>query len=375
VFGFDPYRIGAGEIYARELSSQLGALGWSSVLCFLKPPPEDVRRFLELPNVSIEVVEDAWKLSWPASRQLLRILGRYRPAILHLYFTGFLSFYPWLGRLRSGARVFFTDQNSRPEGYLPARSPAWKRLLARGLNHPIAKVICASDYGYHCFTAMDLLPASRFAMIYNSVDLARATAGLEKGAEFRRKYGIAGNGLVFTQVSWLIPEKGIADLIKAASLVAAEEPCAHLVLVGDGSHAAEYKRLAVDLGIGDRVTFTGVVQDPLAAGAYAASNVACQVSRWEEVFGYVIAEAMASRLPVIGTRVGGIPELIEDGKTGYLVARGDVPVMADRLLALLRDSSLRENMGRAGRAVAEAKFNHVANVAKVLGLYGLGSEG
>jgi glycosyltransferase involved in cell wall biosynthesis len=372
LFGINPYRIGAFEIYARELSAQLGERGWNSVLCYLAPPSPPVRRFLELPNVSLEVVEDSWKISGKAIGQLGRILKQYCPEIVHLYFTGFLSAYPWLSRLRSAEQVFFTDQGSRPEGYVAQRQPSWKRLLLRIVNRPISKVICVSNYGYRCFTATGLLPENRFAMIYNSVDIARATAGLPNGPAFRRQYGIAEDRLVVTQVSWLIPEKGVADLLGAARLVAAAEPRAHFVLVGDGSHAAEYKRMAAEYGLLDRVTFTGVVEDPLTEGVYAAADVACQVSRWEEVFGYVIAEAMASYRPAVGTRVGGIPELIEDGATGYVVERGDIPAMADRLLRLLRDPALREKMGFAGRQRAEEKFYHQRNVAQVLDLYGLG---
>jgi glycosyltransferase involved in cell wall biosynthesis len=372
IFGINPYRIGAFEIYARELSAQLGECGWNSVLCYLALPPAPVRRFLDLPNVSLEVVEDSWKISWKAMRQMGRILKQYRPEIVHLYFTGFVSAYPWLSRLRSAQQVFFTDQGSRPEGYVPRRHPYWKRLLLRFVNRPISKVICVSNYGYRSFTATGLLPENRFAMIYNSVDIARATQGLRSGPAFRRQYGIAEDRLVVTQVSWLIPEKGVADLLGAARLVVAEEPRAHFVLVGDGSHAAEYKRMASEYGLLDRVTFTGVVEDPLAQGVYAATDVACQMSRWEEVFGYVIAEAMASYRPVVGTRVGGIPELIEEGRTGYIVERGDIQAMADRLLRLLRDPALREKMGFAGRQRTEEKFHHQKNVAQVLDLYGLG---
>jgi glycosyltransferase involved in cell wall biosynthesis len=372
VFGIDPYRIGAGEIYAREISAQLGLRGWHNVLCFLAPPPEPVRRFLDLPNVSIEVIEDSWKkFSLKALRRFSQVLSRYRPEILHLYFTGFLSPYPWMARLRSSEQIFFTDQNSRPAGYIPGRRPAWKRMLTRAVNHPISKVVCVSNYGHRCFTALDLLPEDRFAMIYNSVDLARAANGAKQALAFRQKYGIPKDRMIVTQVSWLIPEKGIADLLDAARLVVARESRAHFVLVGSGSHAVEYKRMAWEKGIADHVTFTGVVQDPLAEGVYAAADIACQVSRWEEVFGYVIAEAMASYRPVIGTRVGGIPELIEDGKTGFLVDRGDASAMADRLLLLLQNHTLREQMGRAGRRAAEEKFNHGINVAQVLDLYGL----
>jgi hypothetical protein len=108
--------------FARELSEQLAAHGWSSVLCFLKPPYEPVRRFLDLHNVSIEVIEDCWQLSAKATARLFAVLRRYRPRILHLYFTGFLSAYPWMAKLLGVEKVFFTDQGSQPEGFVQTRA-------------------------------------------------------------------------------------------------------------------------------------------------------------------------------------------------------------------------------------------------------------
>jgi glycosyltransferase involved in cell wall biosynthesis len=110
----------------------------------------------------------------------------------------------------------------------------------------------------------------------------------------------------------------------------------------------------------------------MAEGVYAAAEIVCQMSRWEEVFGFVIAEAMASGKPVVATRVGGIPELIDDGQTGFLVDRGDHQAMADKILALLADANLRRSMGCAGRLKAEIRFDLKKNVAELLRSYGIG---
>ena len=371
VFGFDPYRIGAGEIFARELSEQLGERGCHSVLCFLKPPPEPVRQFLDLPNVSIEIIEDSWRVSAKATARLFAVLRKYRPRILHLYFTGFLSAYPWMAKLLRVEKVYFTDQSSQPEGFVQTRAPFWKRAAMRVINAPLTGVISVSGYGYRNFTGRDLLPKKRFHIIYNSVDISRAALGLAKGDEFRRRFNIPRDRLVVTQVSWLIPEKGVEDLLLAARDVIAVEPQAHFLVAGDGGYRANLEQTARELGIESHVTFTGVVSDPLADGLYAASDVVCQMSRWEEVFGYTNAEAMATAKPLIGTRVGGIPEIIESGKTGFLVERRDTKAMAARILDLLRDPSLRRRMGEAGREVAIEKFNHKTNVGQLILLYGL----
>jgi glycosyltransferase involved in cell wall biosynthesis len=371
VFGFDPYRIGAGEMYAKELAQQLAQHGWLAVFCFLKEPPEPVRRFLEAPNVTIEVIEDAWRLSYPATVRLFEVLRRYRPRILHLYFTGFLSAYPWMAKLLLVEKIYFTDQGSQPEGFVPTRAPLWKRLAMRVINGPMTGVISVSGYGYRNFTTRDLLPKKRFQIIYNSVDVERAVLGLDQAQAFRQRFGIASDRLVVTQVSWLIPEKGVDDLLTAARDVVAAEPCAYFVLAGDGAHLPNLRQRVHDLGIESHVTFTGVIRDPLAEGLFAASDVVCQMSRWEEVFGYVIAEAMASGKPLVGTRAGGIPEIIRDGVTGFLVDRRDTAAMSARILDLLRDPALRRQMGQAGREVVREKFNLKKNVAEVIRLYGI----
>jgi glycosyltransferase involved in cell wall biosynthesis len=371
VFGFAARRFGAGEIFARELSVQLAERGWHSVLCFLEPPTDAMRKFFDLPNVSIEVIEDCWQVSGKATVRLYEVLRKYRPGILHLYYTGFLSAYPWLARSMGASLVYFTDQSSQPEGFVPTRAPLWKRLAMRVINRPIDGVISVSKYGYDNFTTRDLLPKERFHIIYNSVDVERAALGMARAADFRRRLRIPADRLVVTQVSWLIPEKGLDDLLLAARDVAAAEPNVQFLLVGDGAHRANLENKAKELGIAPKVMFPGVVSDPLADGLYAASDVVCQMSRWEEVFGFVNAEAMASYKPLVGTSVGGIPEIIEDGVSGFLVPRRDPAVMASRILELLRDRALRQRMGDAGRRIVEQKFSHKTNIKQLIRLYGI----
>ena len=371
VFGIEPARIGGAEAYARELSIQLGKRGWKSVLCFLKEPPEAVRSYLQLPNVRIEVIEDSWRARWRAAASMRQILRQYRPEILHLHFTGFIGPYPWLAKLCGVERVFFTDHSSHPEGYVVSRAPFWKRRLARLINRPMTGVITVSDYGYRCVAGRDLVPFKRLRMIYNSADLSWATDAGALAAEFRRKHSIPQDRTLVVQVSWIIPEKGIGDLLAAARLVISQNPDVHFVFVGEGSYRAQYMRRAAEMGIEDHVTWTGQVEDPISEGVYAAADVVCQVSRWEEVFGYVIAEAMSSSKPLVATRVGGIPELVEDERTGFVVDRGDAPAIADRILKLVADLEMRERMGLAGREAAAARFDLERNVERVVNLYGI----
>jgi L-malate glycosyltransferase len=375
VFGVEPRRIGGNENFARELSLQLGQHGWRSVLCFLTEPPADVREYLSLPNVTIEILEDSWRPSLAATKKLLGILRKYRPEVLHLHFVGFLNLFSWTGRLVSAKRIFFTDQASRPENYIPARAAFWKRILGRLINWPLTKVIGVSDYNRRCMMTLDLLPADRFECIYNSVDLSRVDQSAERAASFRQTHAIPSGRKLITQVSWLIPEKGIPDLLQATALVVAKDKDVQLALVGDGAHRDEYQRLATKLGLNGHVTWAGLIQDPFAEGVYDAADVVCQVSRWQEAFGWVLAEAMASKKPVIGTTVGGIPEIIQDGKSGYLIDPGSPERLAEKLTQLLSDEELRRQMGEAGCEIVKQKFELQKNVARLLELYGISRRG
>jgi glycosyltransferase involved in cell wall biosynthesis len=208
-------------------------------------------------------------------------------------------------------------------------------------------------------------------MIYNGVDLSRVKSDPQRTIDFRRRYSIPSDRSIVTQVSWVIPEKGILDFLETARLVNRQDRNVQFVVVGEGDYRQESMRRAVEMGIEDRVTWTGNVEDPFGEGVFEAADVVCQFSRWEEVFGWMIAEAMAHGKPVVTTRVGGIPELVQDHESGYLVDRGDIKTMSEKVLTLLNNASLRMHMGNKGKNVVRQKFDLRNNVAKLIASYGV----
>jgi glycosyltransferase involved in cell wall biosynthesis len=128
---------------------------------------------------------------------------------------------------------------------------------------------------------------------------------------------------------------------------------------------------AGEMGLGDNVTWTGLIMDPFGEGVFDAADIVCQFSRWEELFGWMIAEAMAYEKPIVATRVGGIPELVADGESGYLVERDNPADAADKLINLLRDSDLRHKMGAEGCRRVHTKFNLRQNVEQLIDTYKL----
>jgi glycosyltransferase involved in cell wall biosynthesis len=190
-------------------------------------------------------------------------------------------------------------------------------------------------------------------------------------SDFRKRYGIPNDRIVIVQVSWMIREKGIPELLQTAKVLLATNPNVHFVLVGEGAEREQFTKEAEALGIANHVTFTGLIQDPFGEGVFESADIVCQLSEWEELFGWMIAEAMAYGKPIVATNVGGIPELVDDGVTGFLVPRGDAATAAAKLAALAADPQLRRKLGDAGRKLVEEKFNLGRNVSQLVELYGL----
>ncbi len=148
------------------------------------------------------------------------------------------------------------------------------------------------------------------------------------------------------------PVKRVTDVVKIFALVAKERP-AQLVLIGDGPDRSAAEWLAHDLGIQSRVHFLG--KQERVSELLALADLLLMPSELES-FGLAALEAMACKVPSIATRVGGVPELIDDGETGLLYAVGDIEGMAQGALSLLNDPARLKTMREAARKNAQKRF-------------------
>jgi glycosyltransferase involved in cell wall biosynthesis len=148
--------------------------------------------------------------------------------------------------------------------------------------------------------------------------------------------------------------------VDALPALAARVPSAQALLIGDGEERAALEARAAALGVGARLSITGAVTD--VGGVLAAADVLAAPSR-NEGMGRVLVEAMAIGLPVVGTTVGGIPDVIIDGECGYLVAPDDAHALAEALAELGVDAALRAKLGAAAMPRAEAFSTDVAAAA------------
>ncbi len=173
----------------------------------------------------------------------------------------------------------------------------------------------------------------------------------DRRREARKRYAPRGEALLM-HLSNFRPVKRVLDAVKVFAGVAREMP-AQLVLAGDGPDRSAAEWLAHDLGIQCSVHFLGKQERvnellPLADLMLMPSQL--------ESFGLAALEAMACKVPSIATRVGGVPELVDDGETGLLYEVGDVDGMAQGALALLRDPAQLNAMREAGRKTAQKRF-------------------
>ena len=366
-----PRRVGGAERICRARAEALAARGIASVLAFSRQPAPVVRRFFEGSGIELEVLERPERANLRAQRRFFGLVRKHRPEAVHLHFIDLFSPYPLLARLAGARQVVFHDHISRPEAWTPVRAGLFKRAAFR-LAVPAARVACVSDFNRRCWLESGLIPAARLCRLYNGVDVDACQSTNPAGSQaFRARFGISASAFLVVQVCSMVSAKGVETVLEAASLLIGQDPDIHFLLAGDGSELVRYREMARQAGIAHRVTFTGLIDDPVGEGLFAAADVVCQASNWNEAFGLTIAEAMASARPVVGTRVGGIPELVEDGVTGLLVTPRDAPGLAGALAELRQAPERRIAMGQAGLARCAKRFSLQANVEGSLALLDL----
>jgi glycosyltransferase involved in cell wall biosynthesis len=210
--------------------------------------------------------------------------------------------------------------------------------------------------------------------VLNSMELDGWQTSLDP-APIRAELGIAPGAPVILTASRLFHWKGQAELVRALPAVRREFPEVRLVIAGKDdlggspdrpSFTTELQQLSRELGVEGNVLFTGWRPD--INRLMAACDVFAMPS-WEEPFGLVYLEAMATKRPVVALDSGGAPEVVEHGKSGLLSKRDDVETLAANLIALLKDPALRARMGEYGRAQVEARFTPARMAADLARIY------
>ncbi|MFV8828345.1 N-acetyl-alpha-D-glucosaminyl L-malate synthase BshA [Alkalihalobacterium sp. APHAB7] len=179
--------------------------------------------------------------------------------------------------------------------------------------------------------------------IYNFID--ERVYYKRDNTELKRQYRIAEEEKVIVHISNFRPVKRVKDVILSFAKIN-EHLSSKLLLIGDGPELTVACQLVKQLGIEERVLFLGSQKD--VAEILSISDLLLLLSE-KESFGLVALEAMACGVPVIGTNIGGIPEVIEDGKTGYICEVGDISTISDKAISLLTDEEMHKQMSVSAR--------------------------
>ncbi len=209
--------------------------------------------------------------------------------------------------------------------------------------------------------------AARFAIVPNGIDLSRFS-GPVRPCALRREYGIPSSAPLLGVIARLEPEKGHRHLVAAMPAILEAVPDAWLAVIGEGSEADALRAQAASLGrrVAGRIVFTGRRDD---VSAVTADLTVAVLPSLREAQGISLLEAMARRVPVVASDVGGIPEVITDGVDGRLVPPGDAPALAAAITELLRDPELARRLGEAGRRTVEERFSIDAQVWRIQDVY------
>ncbi len=339
-----------GEVQVFLLMEGLRARGHRNVL--LSPPGsrsagEAARRGLEARAVPMRGALDL-----PAVLRLKRALLGARVDLVHLH-TGRAT---WLGGLAArwaGLAAITTRRQDRALARSPRTRFVYRSLVRRAvaISPAVARRLLAGG-----------VDPGRLVTIPSSVDPAQLRPRRTR-AEVRAELGLGADDFVVLTLAALVARKGVDLLLEACARTG--QPCT-LLVAGEGPERARLEAQAQALGASERTRFLGAREDK--AELLEACDVFALASRAEGL-GVAALEAMARARPVLATRVGGLAEAVVDGRTGLLVAPGDVAALARALRSLQDDPALRARLGAAGPRRLQEGFAAEQMVAAYERLY------
>jgi glycosyltransferase involved in cell wall biosynthesis len=234
----------------------------------------------------------------------------------------------------------------------PVARHFFNRLLYRRLTDHLVVI---SRFILDSYSHDGFMEPTNISLIHSAVDLSKFDPNQISKGELRQEFAIDPAEKVVGMVANVVPYKGPHDFLEAAFNILKERDNVRFVLVGEGDDALleELKKSVQREGFDKRFIFTGIRNDIPAI--LADIDVFCLPTH-KEGLGTAILEAMAMQKPVVATRVGGIPDSVMEGDTGYLVEPGDRESLSRKISKLLDDSQKAQAMGRAGRLRVEEEF-------------------
>jgi glycosyltransferase involved in cell wall biosynthesis len=340
------FGMGGQERVAYDLATSQLRAGWRVTALSLAPPP-DGPLAAEFQAAGAEVVRVARERPGVDPMLVLRLarwLRKHRVDLVHTHNRMALIYGAPAARL-AGARVVHTKHGKNPRG-------GTRLLLGNAAGRLVDAFVAVSDETAVVARQRREVAERKLLVIANGIELGRFHPDPAARERVRRELGIGADAWVIGTVGRVAAEKNQALLLRAAAPLLAPE--VRLVVAGDGPLLPSLTELAGSLQITRVAHLLGARRDVPAV--LNALDVLAMSSDTEGL-PLVVLEAMATGLPVVSTRVGGIPNVIDEGQTGLLVPAGDEAGLRDRLAMLRDDRARARTMGARAREVTVARFS------------------
>jgi glycosyltransferase involved in cell wall biosynthesis len=340
---------GGGERYLELLFDRLDRTRYRAMLICPEPGPF-VGRMKER-GVETHLVHLAPLFNPFALWRLTRLLVRERVTILQTHGAR-ANFYGRIAGRLAGVPVIISTVHNSLKDYEVRSLRRWLYTVLLRLTLPLVhRIICVSDANRRDLTEECPAVAAKTQTVYNGVDPSAFPSQPDRQT-VRQELGTT-QGPVLVTIGRLTDQKGHRYLLQALPRLLETWPQLCCMFVGDGELREHLQRLAVELAVERSCCFLGVRED--IADILAAADVVVLPSL-SEGFPFVLLEALAMGCPVVASRVNGIPELIEDHKTGFLVPARDPHALMVAIREVLHDPAAASKMGAEGRAVVRERF-------------------
>jgi glycosyltransferase involved in cell wall biosynthesis len=285
------------------------------------------------------------------------MLRSVKPDIVHVHYLdgGFRNHFYYNNVERLISSAWGSDVCESNEFPLPRRHKQGVRALLQRSN-----VVTATTHFLGAVTARYCAPGTPIHIIPFGVDCERFRPGLIKRDDDEVRIGFTKN---------LESKYGPEVLIEAFGTIVKHCPRARLIMCGKGEMAGELQARAAQMGLSNRISFPGRLPHDQIVPLMQSLDLMVMPSTCQESFGVAAIEASACQVPVVATQVGGVPEAVEDGRTGLLVPPFDPDALARACIDLIDDPERRRRMGIAGREFVLARYPWRANAATMASVY------
>jgi len=368
VVPYYPPHVGGMEVYVDYLSARLACKG-HEVTVFTSSD-KNYSYHHKVNGVDIRRIKVSTKLyNIPIANTLLTALMKEeKPDVIDahqypIYFSDISALTSKIRKIPLFLHVHVIPDPKSPVSAVILKS--YYNILERFTIHASKCIIAPSEMYRKLLIALGV-DARRIAVVPYGIDLQKFYPNLDS-INFKKNFNLEGSKVILT-VGRLNYQKGFHYLIEAMPKILHQIPHVKLVIVGDGELMPYLKNLAISLGLKGKVIFAGAMPQTLISQAYAAADVFVLPSLFES-FGISLLEAQAMEKPVVGTRAGGIPEAMADGKSGILVEAKNPAELSGAILRLLRDQNLSISMGKNGRKFVLKHYDLEKSIDCVLSCY------